>query len=171
MRYAITGHTGTIGEALKKEFGGQGYTRSNGYNINDANARQQIITEVQNVDVFINCAHSNVSQAKMLEEWYGRFNDTNKIIINIGSLKMLHLQMDSNNVPSSMAWQNAALVNLFEQLLVQKSTCKVGLIELGPVAKGENTINLDTVVHMVKNMISYLECNSRCWMKLLPEVK
>jgi short-subunit dehydrogenase involved in D-alanine esterification of teichoic acids len=92
MKYAITGHTSGIGKALFDHFGSQGhncigFSKSVGYDINNASHREQIVNQCVDYDVFINNAysHSSNSQLFMLQEMYASWKNLNKIIINISS--------------------------------------------------------------------------------------
>ena len=91
MKIAITGHTQGIGNAIYKYFAENnevhGFSRSNGYNIADRLARQQIVEAVKEFDIFVNNAYNNYdgSQLAMLIEMCSLWKDTDKIIINISS--------------------------------------------------------------------------------------
>jgi hypothetical protein len=87
MKYAITGHTQGIGQAVYTNLNhAKGFSRSNGFDINDPLSRKKIINEIQDCDVFINNAHSNFSQTLMLLEVFHSWMNTNKTIINVGSV-------------------------------------------------------------------------------------
>lgn len=88
---AITGNTGQIGKCLTAELINQGYqvkgfTRTNGFDLNESEARQRAVEEIVSCDIFINLATPN-NQVEMLElvwqQWKG---NKDKAIVNIGNL-------------------------------------------------------------------------------------
>lgn len=87
MKYAITGHTQGIGQAVYSKLKhAKGFSRSNGFDIDNIVSRKKIIEQIQDCDVFINNAHSNFSQTLMLLDVFHSWMNTNKTIINIGSV-------------------------------------------------------------------------------------
>ena len=87
MKYAMTGHTQGIGQGLYNRLSPDaiGFSRSNGYDINNKEDRRRIIRESRDCDVFINNAESGFSQTYLLIELFKEWKDTNKTIINVGS--------------------------------------------------------------------------------------
>lgn len=87
MKYALTGHTSGIGLGLFKKLSPNviGFSRSNGYDITHFNHRQRIISESQDCDVFINNACVGFSQTELFIELFRKWQNKNKIIINVGS--------------------------------------------------------------------------------------
>ena len=90
MKISITGHTAGIGLALKTVFEKNGHTvvgfsRSNGYQIADEEARARILEESKDVDMFINNAYDHVGQYELLAGMINQWDGTNKQIINISS--------------------------------------------------------------------------------------
>lgn len=92
MKVAVTGHTVGIGKELVKFFKGKdfevlGFSRSNGYDIKDFDAREKIINESAKCDIFVNNAYSFNDNSQLLllqritETWIGQ----EKLIINISS--------------------------------------------------------------------------------------
>lgn len=87
MKYAITGHTSGIGKAVSESVANFiGFSKSTGYNINERIDRKRIIEQCNNVDVFINNAQDSFGQTYMLLDLFHAFKDTNKTIINVGSV-------------------------------------------------------------------------------------
>jgi nucleoside-diphosphate-sugar epimerase len=89
-RVAITGHTYGIGKSLFEHLSNQGveckgFSRSNGYDINNPVSRKQILNESIDFDTFINCAYNGFGQTYMLIDFFNRWADLEKTIINIGS--------------------------------------------------------------------------------------
>ena len=85
MKYAVTGHTYGIGEALHQRLGGLGFSKSTGYDIRDAIARQHIIDACKDVDVFVNNAPADFGQSQLLLELWQEWRNQDKTIINVGS--------------------------------------------------------------------------------------
>ena len=87
MKYAVTGHTSGIGKAVTESVTNFiGFSKSTGYNINERTDRKRIIKQCNDVDVFINNAHDKFGQTYMLLDLFHAFKDTNKTIINVGSV-------------------------------------------------------------------------------------
>ena len=87
MKYAITGHTQGIGQAVFNRLTDvKGFSKSNGFDIDDPKSRRKIVNEIQDCDVFINNAQSNFSQTLMLLDVFQSWANTNKTIINVGSI-------------------------------------------------------------------------------------
>lgn len=86
MKYAITGHTSGIGKRAFQRLDAIGFSRSNGYDITNSIDRKRIIEQIQDCDVFINCAHSGFGATYLLLDLYDHWKDLpNKTIINVGS--------------------------------------------------------------------------------------
>ena len=85
MKYAVTGHTYGIGQALHRKLGGLGFSRSTGYDICDPAVRRSIIDTCSDVDVFINNAPAGFGQSQLLLELWEEWRDKDKTIINVGS--------------------------------------------------------------------------------------
>lgn len=90
----ITGHTRGIGKALSDVFITQGHTvvgfsKSNGYDIEDENVRNDIINKIKDADIFINNAYHPIGQVDLLDRSIKQWHETHKLIINISS-KMVH---------------------------------------------------------------------------------
>tara|TARA_E500000318_G_scaffold84509_1_gene80333 strand:+ start:1902 stop:2432 length:531 start_codon:yes stop_codon:yes gene_type:complete len=98
MRIAITGHTSGIGKAcfdmLGKEHEVVGYSRSNGWNIDDHNRLSLEIID-GNFDVLINNAYSGTSQVSILQTVFDAWKNKNKKIVSIGSIAADFLQRNT----------------------------------------------------------------------------
>jgi NAD(P)-dependent dehydrogenase (short-subunit alcohol dehydrogenase family) len=90
LKVALTGHTGEVGLALSKVFSAAGHTvigisRSTGFDLTDSENYKDIISTIDQCDVFINCC--KLRQDELLrsvwELWQGF---KNKRIINISSI-------------------------------------------------------------------------------------
>ena len=85
LKYAITGHSYGIGEALYNRLDSIGFSKSTGHDIHDSNIRKQIIEASSDCDVFINNAPAGFAQSHLLLELWHAWRDTDKTIINVGS--------------------------------------------------------------------------------------
>ena len=87
MKIAITGHSKGIGKALFEELSTEheveGFSRSNGFNIEQTS---MIVRAVKSSDVFVNNAYSNFSQTRILKDLFQYWkDDKSKTIVNISS--------------------------------------------------------------------------------------
>ena len=90
MKVAITGHTQGIGQSIFEELVNrshqvQGYSKSTGWDISQDNVRSKLIDQIQDVDVFINNAYSPVAQFELLKTIVGKWQGTQKLVVNVGS--------------------------------------------------------------------------------------
>jgi nucleoside-diphosphate-sugar epimerase len=94
MKISITGHTKGIGLAFanlyqQKNYLVNGFSRSNGFDITNPDAVDQIINQSQDADIFINNAHSwnqdAFAQTNLLFQLWESWQGKEKIIVNIGS--------------------------------------------------------------------------------------
>jgi hypothetical protein len=86
-KVAITGHTSGIGKALFDRLipNAIGFSRSNGYNIQDSKDRTRIIKESANCDIFINNAHAGFGQTYLAIDLFREWKDKTKTVVNVGS--------------------------------------------------------------------------------------
>ena len=91
MKIALTGHTGNFGKSLfdllSVEHNVIGFSRSNGYNVINID---KIISELEDVDVFINNVYKDKIQSELLLKVFEKWKDLNKTIININSSCVYH---------------------------------------------------------------------------------
>jgi hypothetical protein len=87
MRYAVTGHTAGIGKAVFESCQDAiGFSKSQGYDILDAKDRKRIIEQIYDCNVFVNNAHEGFGQTYMLLDLFHSWKNTDKTIINVGSV-------------------------------------------------------------------------------------
>jgi hypothetical protein len=87
MKYVITGHTSGIGKAIFESCKDAiGFSKSQGYDILSTYDRKRIIDQICDFDVFINNAHDGFGQTYMLLDLFHSWQNTNKTIINVGSV-------------------------------------------------------------------------------------
>lgn len=136
MKYAITGHKSGLGkylfDTLSNEHDVVGFTRSNGYDINDPLMREQIIADVKDCDVFINCAPSGFSQVDMLYELFAEWKDEKKCIISIGSnaKDFVSLSVYEKDAVYPYAVHKQSLLEATKQCSRMRE-CKVSCLSLG----------------------------------------
>lgn len=90
MKIAITGHTRGIGQAcaelLAQEHDIIGYSRSTGCDISALAFPKDYWSELDDCDVFINNAHHEDHQLRILEVLFERWQKQDKLIINNSSM-------------------------------------------------------------------------------------
>lgn len=91
MKIAITGHSKGLGAEFYKFYVGQGhdvvgFSRSNGYDLRDWSKMQSMLQQIQDYDLFINCAKPDFVQTTILYELWDKWRGQNKTIINISSI-------------------------------------------------------------------------------------
>ena len=136
MKIAITGNTSGIGLALanrlQQDHDIVRLSRSNGYNIADTT---KILDAAKDCDVFINNAYCEYQQALLLQSFYAIWKDSDKQIINIGSVVTNYprSQVELDNYPWPYRDHKVALEKLFRKLAWERSKCSLHLISPGPV--------------------------------------
>lgn len=130
MKYAITGHTSGLGQAIAHYVGAANYTgfsRSNGYDIAVAEDRQRIVEAARDCDVFVNNAHSDYNQTQLLYDLWSEWADLDKIIVNIGSNTTDGIKIH----PHEYSAQKASLEKANEQLANLGKPCRVTMFRFG----------------------------------------
>jgi hypothetical protein len=130
MKYAITGHTKGLGEAITALLGSEnvlGFSTSTGYDITEPSSRQRIINESMQCDVFINNAHADYAQTQLLYELWNRWAGLDKTIINISSNTTDGIKKH----PHEYSAQKASLEKANEQLANMNTLCKVTMFRFG----------------------------------------
>ena len=92
MKIAITGHTSGIGLEIYNYFQNQGhecigFSRSNGFDIAEKEARHEIVKQSVDCDIFVNNAYSDFDSCQLyvLQLMYHAWQGVDKTIINISS--------------------------------------------------------------------------------------
>jgi len=80
---AVTGHTSGIGKCIYDRIKCNGFSRANGYNIQHHLDRKKLLSTEP--DILINNAYCGIGQSLMLIDFFTKYQNTNKTIINIGS--------------------------------------------------------------------------------------
>lgn len=130
MKYAITGHTNGLGQAIANLLGNDnvvGFSKSTGYDITEPSSRQRIIKESMHCDVFINNAHAEYAQTQLLYELWDRWAGLDKTIINISSNTTDGIKKHTHEYSA----QKASLEKANEQLANMNKPCKVTMFRFG----------------------------------------
>lgn len=91
VRAAVTGHTRGIGKTIydyleSLDVTVEGFCRSNGYDISNADVNRLIIHEAQDYNMFVNNAYDPFGQIDLLQRIIECWKDKpNKLIVNISS--------------------------------------------------------------------------------------
>lgn len=89
MKIALTGHSKGLGAEIVKHFEPNhtivGFSRTNGYDIKSPFDRKKILKQSIEADVFINLAQNYYHQTDLLLEFFSRWEQEQKMIINISS--------------------------------------------------------------------------------------
>jgi hypothetical protein len=129
MRIAITGHTKGIGLALKEYYEKDhiviGFSRTNGYNITDY---KRIVQESLDCDIFINNAYYENYQTLLLEKLYQHWKDTEKIIVNIGTVQTEYFKQDYD---SPYFKNKLNLKTKFKELCLGRKICRLIMVYPG----------------------------------------
>jgi NAD(P)-dependent dehydrogenase (short-subunit alcohol dehydrogenase family) len=100
MKVVITGHTRGIGKALadkfqQLEYSVHGFSQSQNFDIGDEQVRQQIVSEIEDADIFINNAYHPTGQCELLKSVAEKYS--NKTIVNISSkISLIDLSLIKN---------------------------------------------------------------------------
>ena len=124
---AITGHTKGFGKYLFQRLHARGFSRSNGFDINDP---QKIIESLDDCDIFINNAYDGFAQVKLLYALYEEWKDKNKLIINIGS-RSKDFTLREREVSFGYSVEKLALEHASKQLSGTFSKCKITALHFG----------------------------------------
>lgn len=164
MKIAITGHTAGIGKAIYELLAPSheiiGISRSNGYDINDT---KSVLAAIKEADVFINNAYSGLAQRDLLVVTHHEWKNTNKLIINIGSMVTDYPRIEKHL--DALQWDyrdhKRALRDTFRYLSRTDSQCNLALISPGAtdtdMVKHHKITKLDPLV--VAKAVEYVMQN------------
>jgi hypothetical protein len=153
MKYALTGHTKGIGKAIYDVLGPancKGFSKSQGYDIEDPFYRQQICKQADKCTVFINNAHSGWGQVELLIELLWQWHDKHKLIINIGSQAAHVILPTTHQYLLQYAAEKAALKNVVDNS--QDYTCSVEYLAWGYVGT-------DRILNKYPDLVKYKKVN------------
>ena len=128
MKITITGHTSNIGqvlfEHLKKNHTCIGFSKSNGFDLNDPSHMQQLIETALHSDCLLNLAHIGDVQSKILNHIIGKWNTSYSLknVITFGTLatKINSKLLQSINIDPVYLKQKQHLDALHDALVMQK---------------------------------------------------
>ncbi len=155
---AVSGHTKRIGKAIYEAFPNSfGFSKSNGYDITDKDARTKILHAISKFDVFINNAHEGFGQVELLNDVFSAWKDQDKLIINIGvdSVPYTNWQVVHHQYPI----EKVALHSQVELLQNEKRKCKLTTLGLGYVDTEFNKdykggkLSYDNIIDTIKWII------------------
>jgi len=110
MKIVITGHTKGIGQGLYNYYNNInniviGFSRSNGFDINDLESQDAIINETQNADIFINNAYFNDAQNALTDKWFEKNKNRNCLIVNMSSITVEAMKY-GKHLDNSLFYEN-----------------------------------------------------------------
>ena len=158
MKIAITGHTKRIGKAIYDAFPNSiGFSKSNGYDINNKDSRTKIIHAVNDCNIFINNAHEGFGQVELLNDIFTAWKNKPALIINIGvdTVPYTNWQVVHDQYPV----EKVALHSQGELLQNQKRKCKITTLALGYVDTEFNKdydggkLSYDNIIDTIKWII------------------
>jgi hypothetical protein len=145
MKVAVTGHTSGIGKACFEYFDSIGFSRSNGYDINNP---LPIVEACKQADVFLNIAHGGFGQSIMLRSIFKEWQNEPKHIFNIGvdkvSLKSYEL------VHETYAVEKLAVHAMCEELQALPRKCKLTNVCLGYVENYGGDISFEHIIETIE---------------------
>ena len=157
MKVAITGHTSGLGAALYNKYSElhqvKGFSRSNGYNINDYKTIGKAIVDY---DIFINNAYNKFAQIDMINYVFSMWRNHKKTIVNISSLASSNFQSVLTKQLSPYAVHKSALDTAVMQLQLMKKPCKVINVRPGYIDK--DNINVNALAEQIYDL-SFNELN------------
>ena len=144
MIIGITGHSRGVGKSIFDELSLNykviGFSRSNGYDIQNV---KKILSIENEIDVFINNVYYETYQSQILYEFFEKWKDLNKTIINI----------NSSSIHQSGAWNpkyvaNKKHLNDITQSLIDKypnKKVRVINLNLGTLDSHNNFSNFNKI--------------------------
>jgi nucleoside-diphosphate-sugar epimerase len=174
MKIAITGHTQGIGQTLSTVFQQYGYevigfSRSNGFDISDADSRQAIIMQSQDVDVFVNNAYHPIGQTELLKESITAWGNTDKLIVNMSSKCIMFPTEDADPMiqeyqevyKKSKLEQEAIINNLLPHRNPKLLNVIPGVVDAGPSKIYSNDPNKIDPVHLAQLIYDIVSMRGR----------
>lgn len=149
MKVAVTGHTSGIGKACFDYFDSIGFSRTNGFNINNPS---RIIDNLQNSTVFINCAHGGFGQATMLKAIFDEWRNQEKHIINIGVTKVDVRAWEL--VHESYSVEKLAAHAMADQCQSLPRKCRVTNLCLDAVENYGGDIQYEDIINAIEHIVN-----------------
>jgi hypothetical protein len=183
MKIAITGHTSGIGEAILDVLDltggivGNGaleirtYSRSNGWNLADANGKLLLEELVSfSPDVFFNNAWHPGIQTMLLTKLHNKWKDQHKVIVNTGSITghVTDQVPNANNIYATdkKAMSEFCINKSFEYPYNNK--CRLinfswGFVETGLISS--NDVGSEALINTVEAATLMIEHAERAWLQ------
>lgn len=142
MNITLTGHTSGLGEYLYSHLEGnvQGFSRSNGYNINNREDRDKILAASEDSHVLINNAKgSGLAQAEMLYTFFKSWKKKEKHIINIGSRAAERCEFRLKPHPYSLEKKTSHIAT--RQLQNCDRKCKISNLVFAKLETNDNKVH------------------------------
>lgn len=149
MKVAVTGHTSGIGKACFEHFDSIGFSRTTGFNINNPT---HIINNLQDSNVFINCAHGGFGQAVMLKAIFDEWRTQEKHIINIGVTKVNVRCWEL--VHESYSVEKLAAHAMVDQCQSLDRDCKITNLCLGVVENYNGSITYQHIIETITYILN-----------------
>lgn len=162
MKFALTGHTRGFGkyilEKISKEHEVKCFSKSTGFDITKKDIRTSIVDQIDNCDVFINCAQQGYAQIELLYDVFYSWAEKPKLILNIGSNARDFTNRDR---PYDYAIQKLALNHASKQL-GRSNICKVVTVDFGFLIRDEgSTIGYESAFEYVEIALNSLNKKHR----------
>lgn len=168
MKIAITGHTSGIGKGLydfyKQKHQMFGFSRSNGYDIDKKT--DEIIEKSKNCSIFFNNAYADFSQTKLLFQLWNKWQNREKLIININSaICRTSYPYTYNSLVSKYKIHKLSLDKAVKELQQTPSKCWISQITCGfidtdfflykhKIFKNKKKLSVQKVVEMADFIVS-----------------
>lgn len=164
IKIAVTGHTSGIGAALFETYELRpnievyGFSRSNGFDINDPAIRETIVNQVGDFDVFINCAYCDGQTQLMhdiVDDW---IFDDGKHYIHIGSANSIRRDADTAPRISYATDKLAQRTSLEYYQDIEDRMLKISCLEPGMVNTPYNKEKTDLKLPIleVEDMVEFV---------------
>lgn len=156
MNIGITGHTKGLGKYLYDELCTHGFSRTNGYDIENYN---HIISQLKDMDVFINNTFHYQYQEQLFINLFNEWKDKNKTIINILNLSTI-LQSNTNGhlyLESKKSFHKTIL-NIMKnnkQKNVRISNLYLGTLEGNVNYPNKNKVEYNNISNTIRHILSY----------------
>ena len=144
MKVAVTGHTSGIGKACYEHYGALGFSRSNGFDINDPD---RILDVCKDAEIFINCAHGGFGQAIMLRSIFNLWQHQHKHIFNLGVDKVSLASWEL--VHHTYSVEKLASHAMCEELQSMPRSCRITNICLGHVENYGGNIRFKNIIETI----------------------
>lgn len=162
MNIALTGHTRGFGkyilEKISEEHTVKCFSKSTGHDITKKDIRIDIVNQINDCDIFINCAQEGYAQIELLYDVFHVWAEKPKLILNIGSNARDFTNRDR---PYDYSVQKLALNHASKQL-GRSNICKVVTVDFGFLTRDEgSTIGHESAFEYVQIALNSLYKNHR----------